>query len=67
VSFGSASQAFGWMKTIGLFHKLRHKGGRLVDWQFSFGASCLQPGALAKSRGATGVTTTGNDGFRSSR
>jgi transposase len=32
-------QAFGWMKTIGLFRKLRHRGGRLVDWLFSFGAA----------------------------
>jgi transposase len=32
-------QAFGWMKTVGLFRKLRHRGGRLVDWMFSFGAA----------------------------
>ena len=32
-------QAFGWLKTIALFRKLRHRGGRLVDWQFSFGAA----------------------------
>ena len=32
-------QAFGWMKTVGLFRKLRHRGGRLVDWLFSFGAA----------------------------
>lgn len=25
-------QAFGWMKTIGLLRKLRHRGGELVDW-----------------------------------
>jgi len=32
-------QAFGWMKTVGLFRKLRHRGGRLVDWVFTFGAA----------------------------
>ena len=32
-------QAFGWMKTVGLFRKLRHRGGPLVDWLFSFGAA----------------------------
>ena len=30
-------QAFGWLKTIALLRKLRHRGGRLVDWMFSFG------------------------------
>jgi transposase len=32
-------QAFGWMKTVGLLRKLRHRGGRLVDWLFTFGAA----------------------------
>lgn len=32
-------QAFGWMKTIGLLRKLRHRGGRLVDWIFTFAAA----------------------------
>jgi transposase len=32
-------QAFGWMKTVGLFRKLRHRGGRLVAWIFTFGAA----------------------------
>jgi hypothetical protein len=32
-------QAFGWMKTVGLLRKLRHRGGRLVDWMFAFGAA----------------------------
>jgi transposase len=32
-------QAFGWLKTVALFRKLRHRGGRLVDWQFSLGAA----------------------------
>lgn len=32
-------QPFGWMKTVGLLRKLRHRGGRLVDWIFSFTAA----------------------------
>jgi transposase len=32
-------QAFGWMKTVGLLRKLRHRGGRLVDWVFAFTAA----------------------------
>jgi transposase len=32
-------QAFGWLKTVALFRKLRHRGGHLVDWQFRFGAA----------------------------
>jgi transposase len=32
-------QAFGWLKTVGLLRKLRHRGGRLVDWIFTFGAA----------------------------
>jgi transposase len=32
-------QAFGWLKTVGLLRKLRHRGGRLVDWMFTLGAT----------------------------
>ena len=32
-------QAFGWLKTVALFRKLRHRGGRVVDWLFTFGAA----------------------------
>jgi transposase len=32
-------QAFGWMKTVGPFRKLHHRGGRLIDWMFTFGAA----------------------------
>jgi transposase len=32
-------QAFGWMKTVGLLRKLRHRGGELVDWVFTFTAA----------------------------
>jgi len=32
-------QAFGWIKTIGGLRKLRHRGGRLVTWIFTFSAA----------------------------
>jgi len=32
-------QAFGWMKTIGGLRKLRHRGGALVSWIFTFTAA----------------------------
>jgi len=32
-------QGFGWMKTIGGLRKLRHGGGLLVDWIFTFTAA----------------------------
>lgn len=32
-------QAFGWLKTVALLRKLRHRGGRLIDWQLAFGAA----------------------------
>jgi transposase len=32
-------QSFGWMKTVGGLRKLRHRGGPLVAWVFSFTAA----------------------------
>src|SRR5262245_7465928 len=32
-------QAFGWMKTVALIRKLRHRGGRRVAWLFTFSAA----------------------------
>ena len=32
-------QVFGWLKTIGLLRKLRHRGGLLVDWIVTFAAT----------------------------
>jgi len=29
-------EPFGWMKTVGPLHKLRHRGLRLVNWMFTF-------------------------------
>ena len=32
-------EVFGWMKTVGLLRKLRHRGGRRVAWIFTFTAA----------------------------
>jgi hypothetical protein len=32
-------QPFGWMKTVGLLRRLRHRGQRKVGWTFSFTAA----------------------------
>lgn len=32
-------EVFGWMKTVGLMRKLRHRGTTLVDWIFEFTAA----------------------------
>jgi transposase len=32
-------EAFGWLKTIGLLRKLRHRGGPRVEWSFRFAAA----------------------------
>ena len=32
-------QTFGWMKTVGGLRKLRHRGGPLVSWIFTFTAA----------------------------
>jgi transposase len=32
-------QAFGWMKTVGPMRKLHHRGGLLVNWNFTFAAA----------------------------
>ncbi len=32
-------ETFGWMKTVGLVRKLRHRGGPLVEWIFRFTAA----------------------------
>ena len=32
-------EVFGWMKTIGLLRKLRHRGGLKVAWIFTFTAA----------------------------
>ena len=46
-------QAFGWMKTVGLMRTLRHRGGELVDWMFTFTATAYNLVRL-RTLGATG-------------
>lgn len=45
-SGSSFEEVFGWVKTIGLLRKLRHRGGPKVGWIFIFTAA-IQPGAAA--------------------
>ena len=32
-------EVFGWMKTVGVLRKARHRGTRLVGWMFEFAAA----------------------------
>jgi IS5 family transposase len=32
-------QVYGWMKTVGGLRQVKHRGGRLVDWQVTFAAA----------------------------
>lgn len=32
-------EVFGWMKTIGLLRKVRHRGREKIDWTFTFTAA----------------------------
>jgi hypothetical protein len=32
-------EIFGWLKTVGLLRKTRHRGTARVDWVFTFGAA----------------------------
>src|SRR6185437_15245058 len=46
-------QGFGWMKTIGGLRKLRHRGGPLVTWIFTFTAAAYNIVRLRRLLGAT--------------
>jgi len=46
-------QGFGWMKTIGGLRKLRHRGGALVTWVFTFTAAAYNIVRLRRLLGAT--------------
>jgi transposase len=45
-------QVFGWMKTIGLLRKLRHRGGELVDWMMTFTAAAYNMVRMRRLLGA---------------
>lgn len=47
-------QGFGWMKTIGGLRKLRHRGGRLVTWIFTFTAAAYNIVRMRRLLAATG-------------
>ena len=46
-------QSFGWMKTIGGLRKLRHRGGALVQWIFTFTAAAYN---IVRMRGLLAAT-----------
>jgi transposase len=46
-------QGFGWMKTIGGLRKLRHRGGPLVEWIFTFTAAAYNIVRLRRLLDAT--------------
>lgn len=46
-------EVFGWMKTVGVLRKTRHKGTRLVDWIFQFTAAIYNLVRMRKLVGAT--------------
>ena len=49
-------EAFGWMKTVGLLHKLRHRGEAKARWVFQFTAAAYN---LVRLRSLLGVCVTG--------
>ncbi len=51
-------ESFGWMKTVGLLRKLRHRGLRLVDWIFAFTAAAYNLVRIRNLLIRAGPTTT---------
>lgn len=49
-------EAFGWMKTVGLLHKLRHRGEAKARWVFQFTAAAYN---LVRMRSLLGEGVTG--------
>ena len=46
-------EIFGWMKTIGLMRKVRHRGRKLVAWMFTYTAAAYNLMRMTKLLGAT--------------
>jgi transposase len=46
-------EIFGWMKTIGLMRKVRHRGRKLVAWMFTYTAAAYNLMRMVKLVGAT--------------
>lgn len=49
-------EVFGWMKTIGLMRKVRHRGREKIDWTFTFTAAAYN---LVRLRGLAFAPSTG--------
>jgi transposase len=45
-------EIFGWMKTIGLMRKVRHRGRKLVEWMFTYTAAAYNLMRMIKLVGA---------------
>jgi transposase len=45
-------EIFGWMKTIGLMRKVRHRGRKLVQWMFTYTAAAYNLMRMGKRAGA---------------
>ena len=46
-------EIFGWMKTIGLMRKVRHRGRKLVEWMFTYTAAAYNLMRMTKLVGAS--------------
>ncbi len=46
-------EIFGWMKTIGLMRKVRHRGRKLVEWMFTYTTAAYNLMRMVKLVGAT--------------
>ena len=46
-------EIFGWMKTIGLMRKVRHRGRKLVEWMFTYTAAAYNLMRMIKLVGAS--------------
>ena len=53
-------EVFGWMKTVGLLRKLRHRGHETVDWMFTFAAAAYN--LLWTARGIPCLAVVGSVG-----
>ena len=53
-------EVFGWVKTVALLRKTRHRGVRRVGWLFTLAAAAVQPGADPERDrgGGDGMTAT---------
>ena len=49
----SVEEIFGWMKTIGLLRKVRHRGRKLAEWMFTYTAAAYNLMRMTKLVGAS--------------